>query len=185
LNALGVVRNPDVYTGETVMVAGKTMFISKTLSDADYGICLVASRRHQYFAGRLSGVIKNMMGSISLRTTHYEALMAPDEGGFHDNSNCAAFIDLFKNYMKEHLHLYIADHILVPLNEGRPHVRVGNRILIANDPCAIDSRSVDILNTLFSFGEEEKPTRKVPQALAESGIGTIRYKLITVPVSLD
>lgn len=183
LNALNIVRNPDEYTGEAVTVAGKTMYVSKTLSDADYGICMVASRRHQYFAGQLSGVIKNMMGSISIRTTGFEALRAPDEGGFHDNSNHAAFIDLFKNYMKGHLHLYIADHVLVPLNEGRPHVLVGNRILIGTDPCAIDARSVDILNSLFSFKEEEKPTVKVPLALAESGIGTIKYNLKAVPIS--
>ncbi|MDP2983723.1 MAG: DUF362 domain-containing protein [Candidatus Latescibacter sp.] len=185
LNALGIVRNPDEYTGDAMTVAGKTMYISKTLSDADYGICMVASRRHQYFAGQLSGVIKNMMGALSTNTTRYEALMASNEGGFHDNSNYAAYIDMFKNYMKDHLHLYIADHVLIPLNEARPYVRVGNRIVIGKDPCAVDTRSVDILNSLFTFEESEKPTTTVPMALAKAGIGTIKYELKTIPVSLD
>jgi len=185
LNALGIVRNPDDYTGDTVTVAGKTMYTSKTLSDADYGICMVASRRHQYYAGQLSGVIKNMMGALSTNMKRYEALTAPNEGGFHDNSNHAAYIDMFNNYMKDHLHLYIADHVLIPLNESRPYVRVGNRIVIGKDPCAVDTRSVDILNTLFTFEESEKPTTTVPMALAKAGIGTIKYELKTVPVSLD
>jgi len=180
LDKLGVWYGTVDYQGDEIEVAGRKMYIATVFSEADYGINMVASRKHQFYAGFLSGVIKNMMGALSTERAKYATLRAHTGGEFHDNENYQAFIDMFKHYFRDKLHIYIADHILIPEHEGKTYYsKIANKILIGTDPCAVDARTVDILKHTFPL-QEKKPTTKVPAALANAGIGTIAYNVYPV-----
>ncbi len=178
LDKLGIWHDKVDYNGKNIKVVNNNMYIATVFSEADYGINMVASRKHQFFAGHLSGVIKNMMGALSTRRDRYGTLRNTTGGEFHDNSNYQSFIDMYKNYFRGNITLYIVDHILIPEHEGkRYYSKKGSRLLIGSDPCAVDSRTVDIINNMFEYDRINAPTKKVPKALAEAGIGTIGYNL--------
>jgi hypothetical protein len=180
---LGISRDNNTYTSPTVAVSGGGgLYVSTPLANADFGISLLATRPHTWDGagvGNLSGVIKNMMGAVSKYTNTYGA--NGDTGArFHGNTQ--AFVDLFSNCMSSHLDLYIADHILVPKSEADNYYSViGKRIVIGTDPAAVDSRSVDIINTIGA-NTVRSPSKLVPQALANGGQGTTSYNVVNCPV---
>lgn len=174
LDSLKVWHGLDSYNGPSVSVAGTILYVSSKFAEADYGINFLVPRRHQYYAGNLSGFIKNMMGAVSKDRNTYDALSS-GTGSFHDNNNYQAFIDIFNNYFNTHTHLYIGDMILIPRNEGANYFdKIENLLIMGTDPCAMDSYAVDILTKYYSV------TRNVPAALEDNGIGSTSY--VKIPV---
>lgn len=176
LDRLGVWHEKDSYHGPTIDVVGNPLHISTRLAEAGpYCLSLVATRIHAGGAGHLSGNIKNFMGAASTLKDDFRALAAYTGGQFHDRENHQGFVDLFRNYMREHIRLYIADMVLIPDKECGQYDSIGNRIAVSTDPCAIDSWSVDVLKEFY-----EKPTKRVPLTLEAGGVGSTDYDLISI-----
>jgi len=185
LDALGIAHAEDTYAGgDTVSVGGTTMYASKYWSDADYGISLAKMSPHQYYAGGLSGVIKNMMGAVSLNNnSSYSAKQ--NNNGFHDTSPYTAWRDYFSNYAAAHLQLYIVDMLFACRHENESGwARVVKRITMGRDPAAVDSYNVDAINDL-GMNVVKTVTKDVPAALEAAGVGTTSYTLVEPVVTLD
>ncbi len=185
LDALGIVHAEDTYAGgDTVSIGGTTLYASKYWSDADYGISLAKMSPHQYYAGGLSGVIKNMMGAVSTNNNAtYSAKQ--NNGGFHDASPYTAWRDYFSNYASAHLQLYIVDMLFACRHENESGwSRVVKRITMGRDPAAVDSYNADKINEL-DMNVVQPVTNAVPQALEAAGVGTTSYTLVEPVVSLD
>ncbi len=187
LDALGIWHGEDSYGPKTASIVGNTGYISKKMDEADYGISLAALKPHQYYAGYLSGTIKNMMGAISKSNTTYEAIKGGSgTGQFHDKSNHAGFKDLFKNYFANKIHLYFIDMLFGTKHENfNSWTTVVKRITMGTDPCAVDSYMVDVINDplLTPTLKNYDTTNAVPQALADAGLGSTNYTLVNVPLS--
>ncbi len=187
LDALGIWHGEDSYGPETVSIAGNTGYLSKKLDEADYGISLAALKPHQYYAGYLSGTIKNMMGAVSKNTSTYEALSeGSGTGQFHDKSNHTGFKDLFKNYYANKINLYFVDMLFGTKHENyNSWTTVVKRITMGTDPCAVDSYMVDVIcdPLLTPTLKNYDTTNAVPQALADAGLGSTSYTLVNVPLS--
>ncbi len=184
LDGLGLVHGEDSYdAGVTVDVGGTTMNVSRAWAEADYGISLAKMAPHQYYAGGLSGVIKNMMGAVSLQTGTYEAKR--NGAGFHDAAPFTAFRDLFANYAADHLQLYIVDMLFAARHENESGwAEVVRRITLGDDPCAVDAYNVDKINEL-GMDVRKTVTKDVPDALAQAGVGSTSYTLIEPEVRID
>lgn len=177
LSALGITyHDPSPqYASVNISIKGKTFHPATYLEQADYGIDLAPLKPHQYYAGGLTGMIKNMMGSVSTSTSGYA-------GGstFHDKAPFQPFVDLFKNYMKAHLHLYLLDMVFAAKTENASAwSKAINRITIGTDPCAMDAYAAKVLS-----GLGYPVTDAVPKALAAAGLGTTAYNLVEPSVSL-
>lgn len=182
LDALGIAHGEDNYNGAAVTIGGTKMYMSKYLSDAAYGVSLAKMSPHQYYAGGLSGVIKNMMGAVSTSTSTYKAKKTGK--GFHDGSPYTAFCDLFKGYCKAHLQLHIVDMLFACRHENeKGWSKVVNRITMGADPCAVDAYNVDAINAL-KMNVNKAVTKAVPSALASCGIGNASYTLVEPAVTL-
>ncbi|MBN2361363.1 MAG: DUF362 domain-containing protein [Deltaproteobacteria bacterium] len=184
LDALGIVHGEDSYDpGTTVSVGGTTMYVSRSWAQADYGVCLAKMAPHQYYAGGLSGVIKNMMGAVSISSgTAFEAKQ--NNSGFHDGAPYTAFRDLWLNYADQHLHLYLVDMLFAARHENESGwSRVVKRITMGTDPAAVDSYNVDKINEL-GMSVVQPVTKAVPLALEAAGVGTTSYTLVEPAVSL-
>jgi len=176
LSALGITfSDPSPqYASATFSVKGKTYHPAAYLDQADYGIDLAPLKRHQYYAGDLTGVIKNMMGACSTSTSSYA-------GGetFHDGSPYQPFVDLFKNYMKAHLHLYLLDMVFAAATENASGwSKAVNRITIGTDPCAMDAYAAKVLQSVGITS-----SNAVPKALASAGVGNASYNLVEPTVT--
>lgn len=178
LNALGIVHGEDTYAGgATISIGGTTLHASQYWTAADYGVSLAKMSPHQYYAGGLSGVIKNMMGALSTSASASFSAKTASQG-FHDASPYTAFCDLFKNYAKAHLQLYIVDMLFACRHENeKGWAKVVKRITMGTDPCAVDAYNVDKINTL-GLSVIKPVTKDVPNALAACGIGSASYTLI-------
>lgn len=179
LNALGIVHTDPSpqYSGSSFSVTGKSYYAAHYLAQADYGIGLVPLKPHQYYAGGITGVIKNMMGGCSTSTSSYA-------GGetFHAGSPYQPFVDLFKNCMKAKLQVYVVDMLFAAKTENASGwYKVVNRITTGTDPCAIDAYFASVLTSLGLSG----CTKAVPQALANAGLGTTGYTLVEPTVSIN
>ncbi len=181
LQSLGVTHEPDAYGDAQIRVVDTSLYVSRTLNNADYAICCAAPRVHSWApsgAGMFTGMIKNMMGAVSAHRDRYGGVRV-----FHGGANGTGqrpYVDLFRRYMRAKIHLYVADHILLARSENRRYPgfeKIGNRLIVGTDPCAVDSRSVDILKEHYTA-----PTKLVPEALAAAGIGTTRYSVRRVDV---
>jgi hypothetical protein len=183
LDALGIWHGEDAYdAGATVQVTGTSMYVSRAWSQADYGISLAKMAPHQYYAGGLSGVIKNMMGAVSRQTGSYEAKQS--SGGFHDGAPYSAFCDLFTGYAAAHLQLYIVDMLFACRHENESGwAQVVRRITLGDDPCAVDAYNVDAINAL-GMNVRQPVTKAVPEALAAAGVGNATYQLVEPEVRL-
>jgi hypothetical protein len=171
LSALGITYSDPSpqYASTTFKVRGTDYHPAAYLDQADYGIDLSPLKRHQYYAGGLTGVIKNMMGACSTSTSSYG-------GGsrFHDSAPYQSFVDMFKNYMKDKLQLYLVDMVFAAQTENASGwSEAVNRITIGTDPCAVDAYVAKVLGDL---GIEA--TDAVPKALANAGLGTTGYNLV-------
>jgi hypothetical protein len=178
LDGLGIVHGEDTYaSGTTVQIGGTSMYISKYWADAAYGISLTKMAPHQYYAGGLSGVIKNMMGALSLsNNATYDAKRT--NGGFHDEAPYTAWRDLWTNYATDNLHLYIVDMLFAARHENESGWdRVVKRITMGTDPAAVDSYNVDKINEL-GMNVAKTVTKDVPAALESAGAGSVNYTLV-------
>ncbi len=185
LDGLGIEHGEDTYaSGATLTIGGTTLHVSKYWADADYGISLAKMSPHQYYAGGLSGVIKNMMGAISTNSNaDYQAKTGG--GGFHDGAPHVGFCDLFNNYGRDHLHLHVVDMLFACRHENESGwSKLVKRITMGRDPCAVDSYNVDKINEL-DMSVVQPVTAAVPEALAAAGVGTTSYHLVEPVVSLD
>jgi len=183
LDALGIVHGEDSYPATTtVMVGGTSMYVSRFWAEADYAVSLAKMAPHQYYAGGLSGVIKNMMGAVSLANDNYQAKR--DNSGFHDGAPYTAFRDLFANWGGAHLQLYIVDMLFACRHENAAGwERVVKRITMGRDPVAVDSYNVDKINEL-GMNVVQPVTKAVPQALEQAGLGSVAYDLVEPEVAL-
>ena len=184
LDALGIVHGEDSYaSSDTVSIGGTTCHVSKYWADADYGISLAKMSPHQYYAGGLSGVIKNMMGAISTGS-NADFAAKTGGGGFHDGAPYVAFCDLFGNYARDHLHLHVVDMLFACRHENEAGwSKLVERITMGRDPCAVDSYNVDKLNEL-GMNVVQPVTKAVPEAMAAAGVGTTAYHLVEPVVTL-
>jgi hypothetical protein len=177
IDKLGIVyKEPSPpYAGSTFQVKGKAFHPAALLAQADYGISLAPLKRHQIYAGGITGVIKNMMGACSTSTSSYGG-----GGTFHDKAPFNSFVDLFKNYMLNKLHLYIVD-MLFAASSASPSgwAKVVKRITVGTDPCAVDAYVADVLKSVGISA-----TKGVPQALAQAGLGNASYALNEPTVTL-
>ena len=183
LDSLGIVYSEDSYrSGQTVQVGGTALFLSKFWAEADYGVSLGKMSPHKFFAGGVSGIIKNMMGAVSTSDSTYQAkTLSP---GFHDGAPYTAFRDLFANYAKEHLHLYILDMLFATSEQNTSGwSKVVRRIAMGRDPCALEAFNVDQINKL-GMATLIPVTKAVPEALAQAGIGTTQYEVVQIPVEV-
>jgi uncharacterized protein (DUF362 family) len=185
LDGLGILHGEDTYAGgDTVAVGGDTQYVSKYWSDSAYGISLAKMAPHQYYAGGLSGVIKNMMGAVS-QNNNADYSAKRTGGGFHDGSPYTGFRDLFTNYGAANLHLYLVDMLFACRHENESGwTAVPRRITMGRDPCAVDSYNVDKINQL-GMSVVQPVTKEVPAALEAAGVGTTSYTLVEPVVSLD
>ena len=184
LDALGIWHAEDSYdAGQTVQVGGTTMYISRAWAESDFGISLAKMAPHQYYAGGLSGVIKNMMGALSLQANStYEAKR--NSIGFHDVAPYTAWRDFYANYAAAHLHLYIVDMLFACRHENESGWdSVVKRISLGDDPCAVDAYNVDLINDL-GMNVAMPVTKAVPEALEAAGIGTTAYSLTEPEVTV-
>lgn len=187
LDALGIVHSEDTYTsGQTVSVGGTTLYVSKFWNDADYAISLAKMSPHQYYAGGLSGVIKNMMGAVSKNNSStYGGYGSGGSSNFHSGSPYTAWKDFFSNYAAAHIDLYIVDMLFACRHENESGwSAIVKRITMGKDPCSVDCYNVDKINTL-GMAVKIPVTKNVPNALQSAGVGTCSYNLINVPVSLN
>jgi hypothetical protein len=184
LDALGIVHGEDSYdAGTTLSVTGTTLYVSRAWATADYGVCLAKMAPHQYYAGGLSGAIKNIMGAVSTQSGA-DFVAKQQSGGFHDGAPYSAFTDLFANYAAAHLHLYVTDMLFACRHENESGwARVVKRITLSQDPVAIDAYTVDEINGL-GMSVVQPVTKAVPEALAAAGIGLTNYQLFEPPVVL-
>lgn len=189
LDALGIWHGEDSYGPKTASIVGNTGYVSKKIDESDYGISLAALKPHQYYAGYLSGTIKNMMGAISKTASTYEAIKGGSgTGQFHDKNNHAGFKDLFKNYFANKINLYFVDMLFGTKHENfNSWTTVVKRITMGTDPCAVDSYIVDVIKDplLTPTLKNYDTTNAVPKALEDAGLGTTNYTLVNVPLSTD
>ena len=177
IDKLGIViKEPSPpYVGSTFKVKGKAYHPAALLDQADYGISLAPLKRHQLYAGGITGVIKNMMGACSTGTSSYGG-----GGIFHDKAPFQSFADLFNNYMLKKLHLYIVDMLFAANSAGATGwAKLVERITVGTDPCAVDAYVADVLKSVGISA-----TKGVPQALAAAGLGTASCTLKEPNVTL-
>jgi uncharacterized protein (DUF362 family) len=179
LNALGIKHGEDTYAGgASISISGTSLYASKFWTDSDYGISLAKMAPHQYYAGGLSGVIKNMMGALSINNSASYTAKKSGSNNFHSVAPYTAFVDLFKNYGKANLQLYIVDMLFACVHENSSGwSKVVNRITMGTDPCAVDAYNVDKINSL-NMAVKKTVTKDVPNALAAAGIGSTSYNLV-------
>jgi len=178
---LGIVYRDPVpeYADYAFEVSGKNYHPNAYLHQADYAISLAPLKRHQHYAGHHTGVIKNMMGAVSVSQTRF------DPGSpvpFHKGHPFEAWVDLFTNYMRSKVKVYVIDMLFGTDRENDyDWDAVVKRIAVSQDPCALDSYAIDILHR-FGLTGDKPPTKALPMALAEAGLGTTEYRLVAVPV---
>lgn len=181
LDKMGVWHGKDSYQGPTVNVNGKNVYVSTKWDEAAKTpgttcINFLCPRPHQFFAGYLSGHIKNMMGMVSTSKTTYAAARGPNKF-FHNNSTTKYYEDLFK-HVGPQTALYISDLLLFCKHENAYYDKQGQRLAFSNDPCAIDAYVVDTLNK----AGYTKVTKKTPTGLQKAGLGSTNYQKVPVPL---
>ena len=184
MNSLGATHNdgslnPKLDGGVSFTVAGKAGYHPHIwLSRADYGISFVPLKRHTLFCGHITGVIKNMMGAVQCSRT--DRFWWDDLQIFHKGAPYTAFKDLFANYMKNNLHLYLVDMLFATNSEkAYSWTKDTRKICMGTDPCAVDAYFADVLRTECGYSDASKVA---PQALATAGIGNASYSKQNVTV---
>lgn len=191
LEKLGIWHGTDSYNGGSIKVGEHTLRVSTKWAEAAATpgttcISFLCPRPHLYFAGHLSGHIKNMMGAVSTTRHKYNAAAGVKNGKhayFHDQASSKYFVDLHR-HMKPQTALYISDMIFIPNYESGNWDEIGSRIAFASDPCAADSHAVDRLHEAGYVTGKHVPTKKTATDLQAAGLGTMDYEVV-VPVIPD
>jgi uncharacterized protein (DUF362 family) len=165
LNALGIWHGEDTYGSPAVNITGRNMYVSQRLQAADFGISLAALKPHQYYAGYLSGTIKNMMGAVSATTSSYAG---ESSGASRFHSGATPFANLFSGYMGSKLHLYFVDMIFGTRHENYPSwTKVVKRITMGTSPSRVDAYMVQVIKDVGL--NAYNTTTLVPAAVGPTG----------------
>jgi uncharacterized protein (DUF362 family) len=173
LNALGIWHGEDSYGSPTVNITGRNYYVSQRIQAADFGISLAALKPHQYYAGYLSGTIKNMMGAVSTSTSSYT-----DGERFH--SGATPFANLFSGYMNSKLHLYFVDMIFGTRHENYSSwTKVVKRITMGTSPSRVDAYMVQVIKDVGL--NAYNTTTLVPAAVGPTGYTRVDVTASTEP----